>query len=264
MGFYVRPEYFEIIHYYYFSLGLFSFMCSIIFGFSSVYSAIFILLYIGLSAFAWYTSWFMQKKMREFIIPNSMAYAATHVFFTLFVAGLTFGIWLLGALQEELLISILLYVNYFVFFLAVLWYLFVKFGVAKTLFDVYDSRIMQNAKKLVVRTREARRDVFIKSIVSSDSIKNYRQGSNPDIDELLLNAWRERNSKNLLKRITELEIALSNQTVNRLRKWIAETTSRDEITPRERDTIARYEHDIEQYAKASAEYEKHVVSKLPE
>jgi hypothetical protein len=70
MGFYVRPEYFEVIHYYYFSLGIFSFMCSMIFGFSAVYSLVFILLYIGLSAFAWYTSWFMQKRMREFIIPN--------------------------------------------------------------------------------------------------------------------------------------------------------------------------------------------------
>ena len=134
MGFYVRPEYFEIIHYYYFSLGLFSFMCSIIFGFSSVYSVVFILLYVGLSAFAWYTSWFMQKRMREFIIPNSAAYAATHVFFTLFVGGLTSGVWLLGALQEELLITILLYVNYFVFFFAVIWYMVVKFGIAKTLF----------------------------------------------------------------------------------------------------------------------------------
>ena len=264
MGFYVRPEYFEIIHYYYFSLGLFSFMCSIIFGFSSVYSMIFILLYVGLSAFAWYTSWFMQKRMREFIIPNSVTYAATHVFFTVFVGGLTSAVWLIGALQEELLITILLYVNYFVFFLAVLWYIFVKFGVSKTLFDVYDSRTMQNAKNLVVKTRDERKDVFTRSIVGSDSIRNYRQGSNPEIDQLLLNAWRERSSKNLLKRITDIEIALSSQTVNRLRKWITEASSRDDMSQRDRDMIERYEHDIEQYAKASAEYEKHVVSKLTE
>jgi hypothetical protein len=263
MGFYVRPEYFEIIHYYYFSLGLFSFMCSMIFGFSAVYSVIFILLYAGLSAFAWYTSWFMQKKMREFIIPNSMAYAATHVFFTLFVGGLTFGIWLLGALQEELLITVLLYVNYFVFFLAVVWYLIVKFGVVKEIFDVYDTRIMRNAKNLIIKTRDSRKDIFTRALVSSDNIKNYRTGSNPEIDELLLNAWRERNKQKLLKRITEMEIAFSNQTVERMRKWISQTTSKDTITPRERETITRYEQAIEEYAKSSMDYEKNVVSKLP-
>jgi hypothetical protein len=264
MGFYVRPEYFEIIHYYYFSLGIFSFMCSIIFGFSAVYSVIFIALYIGLSSFSWYTSWFMQKKMREFIIPNSLSYAAVHVFFTLFVGGLTFGIWLLGALQEELLITILLYVNYFVFFLAVVWYLVVKFGVAKTLFDVYDSRVMKNAKNLIIKTRDTRKDIFTRTLVSNDSIKNYRTGSNSEIDEMLLNAWREKGSQRLLRRITEIEIALSNQTVNRLRKWITETSSRGEMTPGDRVTVARYEQAIDEYAKASMEYEKNVVSKLSE
>jgi hypothetical protein len=264
MGFYVRPEYFEIIHYYYFSLGLFSFMCSMIFGFSAVYSAIFILLYIGLSAFAWYTSWFMQKKMREFVIPNSITYAGVHVFFTLFVGGLTFGIWLLGALKEELLITIILYVNYFVFFLAVVWYLIVKFGIVKEIFDVYDSRIMQNAKKLIIKTRDSRKDIFTRILVSTDNIKNYRTGSNPEIDELLLNAWREKRSRNLLRRITEIEIALSNQTVERMRKWIIQTTSKDVITPRERGTITRYEQAIDEYAKASMDYERDVVSKIPE
>jgi len=263
MGFYVRPEYFEVIHYYYFSLGLFSFMCSMIFGFSAVYSAIFIALYIGLSSFSWYISWFMQKKMREFIIPNSMTYAATHVFFTFFVGGMTFGIWFLGALEEELLITVLLYMNYFVFFLAVVWYLIVKFGVVKTLFDVYDSRIMQSAKNIIIKTRDSRRDIFTKTLVSSDSIKGYRPGSNTEIDELLLNAWRERNSKRLIKRITEIEISLCNQTVIRLKKWISETASKDAITPKERSVITSYEQMVEHYASASMEYEKSVVSKLP-
>jgi len=263
MGFYIRPEYFETIHYYYFSLGLFSFMCSVIFGFSAVYSVIFILLYIGLSAFAWYTSWFMQKKMREFVIPNSFAYAATHVFFTFLVGGMTFGIWILGALNEELLITIILYVNYFVFFLAVVWYLIVKFGFVKALFDVYDSRIMKNAKNLVIKTRDSRKDIFTRTLVSSDNIKNYRTGSDPEIDELLLNAWRVKNSQKLLKMIADIEIAFSNRIVNRLRKWIDQTVSRGVITPRERDTITRYEQAIEQYAKASIEYEKNVVSRIP-
>jgi hypothetical protein len=264
MGFYVKPEYFEVIHYYYFSIGLFSFMCAVLFGFSAIYSLAFILLYVGQSSFGWYISWFMQKRMREFIIQNSISYAATHVFFTFFVGGMTFGIWLLGALNEELLISIILYVNYFIFFLAVAWYLTIKSGVVKMLFNVYDSRILESAKKLVIKTREVRKDVFKRSLVSSESIKNYKTGSNPEIDELLLNALREKNSQRLLRTITEIEIALCNQTIERLKRWISFTSSKDTITPGERKTIISYGKTIEEYARLSMEYEREVVSKLPE
>jgi hypothetical protein len=264
MGFYVKPEYFEVIHYYYFSIGLFSFMFAIIFGFSAVYSLAFILLYVGQSSFGWYISWFMHKRMRAFIVPNSIGYAVTHVFLTFFVGGMTFGIWLLGALNEELLISIILYVNYFIFFLAVAWYLTIKSGVVKMLFNVYDSRIMENAKDLVIKTRESSKDVFTRAIISRDSIKSYRVGSNSKIDELLMKAWREKGSQRLLRTITEIEIALCDQTIERLKRWISLTNSKDTIIPGERKTIISYEKTIEEYARLSMEYEKEVVSKLPE
>lgn len=264
MGFYVRPEYFEVIHYYYFSIGIFSLMCAILFGFSAIYSFVFILLYVGQSSFGWYISWFMQKKMRQFVIPNSLSYAGVHVFFTFFVGGLTFGIWLLGALNEELLITIILYANYFIFFLAVVWYLTIKLGVVKALFDVYDSRIMENAKKLIIKTRETRKDVFTKTIMSRESIKGYRTGSNPDIDELILKAWKEKGSEHLLKTVTEIEIALCNQLVVRLRKWISDTSFKDVITPADRKGLTKYAQMVEEYARASMEYEKEVVSRVPE
>jgi len=263
MGFYVRPEYFEVIHYYYFSIGIFSFMCSMIFGFSMVYSVVFILLYIGLSAFAWYTSWFIQKRMREFVIPNSIRYAASHVFLTFLVGGLTFGLWLFGALNEELLITIILYVNYFVFFFAVVWYMTIRLGVVGTLFDVYDSRIMRMAKDIIIKTRKSRKDIFTRILVSDNSIKNYRTGYNHDVDEMLMSAWRERKNDRLLKTITEIEIELCNQTVNRMKKWVNEMGSREAVTPNERNAITRYEQAIEQYVRASAEYEKEVVAKTP-
>ncbi len=264
MGFYVRPAYFEAIHYYYFSTGIFSFMCSIIFGFSAFYSLIFILLYVGLFSFSWYVSWFMQKKMRNFVIPNSLKYAAEHVFLTFLVGGLTFGIWFFGALEEELLISTILYMNYFVFFMAVIWYLIIKFGFVKEVFDVYDSRVMKNAKNLIIKTRDSRKDIFTRVLVSSDSIKNYAPGSSTEIDELLMSAGKEKNPQRLLRRITEIEMALSNQTIERMRRWISRTASGGTITPGDRKTITRYEQSIEEYAKSSMEYERDVVSKLPE
>jgi hypothetical protein len=264
MGFYIRPEYFEVIHYYYFSIGLFSFMCSIIFGFSAIYSLAFIILYVGQSSFGWYISWFMQKKMREFIIPNSISYAAVHVFFTFLVGGLTFAIWLLGALNEKLLITIILYINYFIFFLAVVWYMTIKLGVVKALFDVYDSRMMGNAKNLIIKMRDSRKDIFTKTLVSRESIKGYRTGSDPEIDELLIKAWKQKGSEHLLKTTTEIEIALCNQLVVRLRKWISDINSKSVITPADRRGLTKYAQMVEEYARASMEYEKEVASKVPE
>jgi hypothetical protein len=239
-------------------------MCSIIFGFSAFYSLIFMLLYVGLFSFSWYVSWFMQKKMREFVIPNSLAFAAKHIFLTFLSGGLTFAIWFIGALKEELLISIILYMNYFVFFLAVVWYLIIRFGLVKEVFDVYDSRVMKSAKNLIIKTRDSRKDIFTRALVSSDSIRNYKPGSSPEIDEMILAAGKEKNSRRLLRRITEIEIALSNQIIERLRRWVSQASSKDAITPGDRRTITRYEQDIEEYARSSMEYEKAVVSKLPE
>ena len=264
MGFYVKPEYFEIIHYYYFSIGIFSFMCAILFGFSAVYSIAFIILYIGQSSFGWYISWFMQKKMRQFVIPNSLGYMGTHVFFTFFVGALTFGIWMLGALNEELLVTVVLYANYFIFFLAVVWYLTIRFGLVKALFDVYDSRVMENAKDLVVKTRDSRKDVFTRMLVSRESIKGYRPGSNPEIDGLLVKAWKEKGTEHLLKTVTEIEMELCNQLVNRLRKWMGDTSSKAEITPADKRGLEKYAKMVEEYATASVEYEKKVVSRVPE
>jgi hypothetical protein len=49
-----------------------------------------------------------------------------------------------------------------------------------------------------------------------------------------------------------------------MRNWINRTSSGGTITPRDRETITRYERAIEEYAKSSMEYERDVVSKLPE
>jgi len=263
MGFYVSPEYMETIHYYYFSIGVFSFMCAVIFSFSAVYSIAFTLLYIGLSAFAWYISWVMQKKMREFVIPNSLRFASEHVAFTFLVGGMTLGLWYFNALNEESLISSILYVNYFVFFMAVAWYLAMRFGFVKTVFDIYDSSIMERAKKLIIKTREDRKDIFTRILISDNSIKNYKTGSNPEVDELLLNVWREKKTPKVLRRIAEIEITLCNSTVDRLKKWISETSSRSAISPRERESVTRYTQAIDEYAKALMEYEKYVINMLP-
>jgi hypothetical protein len=264
MGFYVRPEYLEAIHYYYFSIGIFSLTAAISFGFSAVYSAIFVLLYIGQSSFGWYLSWIMQKKMKEVVVITSWKYAGQHVFLTFFVGAITLFLWFVNAFNEQRLVEFVLYINYFIFFIAVLWLLILRFGLVKTLLDIYDSRIIESAKNLVVKTKEMRSDIFKRSIISNNSIMNYEVGTNTDIDELLMNAWREKGTDMLFKRISQIEIAFCTMTVDRLRRWITQTTSKGTVTPRERTIITSYEQAIEQYEKASVEYEKEVISKIPE
>jgi hypothetical protein len=264
MGFYVRPGYLETIHYYYFSIGIFSLIAAISFGFSVVYSAIFISLYVGQSAFGWYLSWFMQKKMKELVIINSWGSVLKHAFLTFFVGGLTLFLWYMNAFNEQRLAEFMLYVNYFVFFLAVVWYAIMRFGLIKAVFDVYDSRILESAKSLVAKTKQTRKDIFTYSIVSADSISRYKSGSNTEIDEMLMNAWRERSSDRLLRRVADIEMVMCAMTVDRLRRWISQTESKDVITPGERQTITRYEKSIEEYGRSSVQYEKDVLPKIPE
>ncbi len=263
MGFYVNPDYLEVIHYYYFSIGMFSFMCSIIFSFSAVFSIIFILLYVGQSSFSWYISWYMQKKMRELVILNSLRFMMQHVVMTFFVGGMTFLLWYFSAFSEQSLIATILQVNYFVFFMAFIWYLIVRVDVVKVVFDVYDSRKMESAKNLVIRVRESRSEIFTKRLMTNYQIKNYRIGSNPEIDEMLIGAWSERRSARLLKRIAQLELAMCAWMISRLKKY---TIRQEGEVPRpaEIEAAAAYAKLIEEYTKSSMEYEKVVASKIPE
>jgi hypothetical protein len=262
MGFYIRPEYMEILHYYYFSIGIFSFIASLSFSFSPVYSVIFILLYFGQSSFAWYLSWIMQKRMKMLVVITTWRYAAQHVLLTFLAGGLTLFLWFINAFNEGRVVEFVLYINYAVFFMAAIWYMVIRFGVVKALFDVFDERVLQSAKKLVISTRESRKDIFTRSIISKHAVLDYRTGSAPQIDELLMNAWREKGSDKLLRRVSEIEMALCAVTVDRLRRWIERTESKGFVTPKERETIRSYEQAIEEYAKASLEYEKEVASKL--
>jgi hypothetical protein len=262
MSFYVRPEYLEIIHYYYFSIGIFSFIAAVSFGYSAVYSAIFILLYVGQSSFAWYLSWAMQKRMKEIFVISSWRSGTEHVILTFFVGGLTLFLWYVNAFNERSMVEFMLYINYVIFFFAVIWYAVTKFGIVKTIFNVYDFTLMERAKGLVIKTREKRRDIFTRRIIGDENIKNYKTGSNPEIDDLLLNAWREKSSPRLIKRITEIEMAMCEATVDRLRNWISKTTSQGVVTPRERASIDRYMESLEEYAKSSMDYEKNVISKI--
>jgi len=263
MSFYVKPQYLETAHYYYFSIGIFSFMCAIIFGFSAVYSIMFIILYIGQSSFAWYISWIMQRKMRQLVIPSSLRFASEHVAFTFLIGGMTFCLWYFNALNEENLISSILYVNYFVFFAAVVWYLTMRFGVVKTLFDVYDSRMIEKAKKIFIKTRDVRKDIFTRTIASDEAIKKYKSGSDAEIDEMLMGICKEKGGQKLVRKVAEIEMVMCSRTVERLRRQTEEIISKGAITPRERAAIERYNQMIEEYSKISMEYEKNVLVKIP-
>ena len=260
MGFYIRPEYLEAIHYYYFSIGMFSFMCSIIFGFSAIYSIIFIFLYVGQSSFSWYISWYMQRRMREFVVLNSLKFAGEHVVMTLFVGGMTFGLWYLNAFNEEGLIISILQINYFVFFLAVIWYLMVRLNAVKVLFDVYDNRMMERAKSLIIKTRGFRRELFSKILMTDSQIRNYRNGSSSEIDDMLLVIWKDRRDPGMPKRIAEFEIALCSLFVTRLRDYVKRNDGSDR--PAEAETVKAYNQLIEEYVRNSMEYEKQVASRL--
>ena len=79
MKLYLKPEYFQTIHYYFFSLGVFSLTTALMFTEYSIYTFIFVGFYVAHSAISWYMSWFMHRKMKLVYIIQRSSYIVNHM-----------------------------------------------------------------------------------------------------------------------------------------------------------------------------------------
>jgi hypothetical protein len=146
---------------------------------------------------------------------------------------------------------------------ALLWYLIAKFGVTKKVLDLYDSSVMERSKDFIIRIRRKRKNIFSRNLVSDTIIKNYRAGSDSNIDEILINAWRIRGTDGILRLIMELELKLCARNIELLKMSIERLESANTITPRDRRTMEQYKKMIAELAMDSMKYEKEVSKKMP-
>lgn len=250
MGLYIGAEYFQIVHYYYFCMGMFSFTAAVIFGFP--YSILFMAFCVLNSGISWYVSWFTQKKMKRFVIIGSSSYMVSHVFLTVMISCMTIFMWYYGVFMMEFLIESIVQVNFFVFFLGMMWYILTRFDMVSGLFDYFDTLALRRAKKLILSSREK---LDLKKLMTDASIKSYKPGTEPEIDSLLISIWKQKKS-NLKENIHEFEMMMCENAIERLRNRIEKIKSKPGTSHIDQKMIDTYEKFIRDYEKDAVEYEK--------
>ncbi|UCD07583.1 MAG: hypothetical protein JSW41_01255, partial [Candidatus Aenigmatarchaeota archaeon] len=125
--------------------------------------------------------------MRKFVVIQSSGYIVSHVLLTVLTSGMTLILWSYNIFIEKFLIDSIIFVNYYVFFLGLLWYVMVRFKVVGELFAYFDSLTLKRAKRLILNKRE---NLKLKKLITDIKIKSYELGSEPEIDSILFSTWR--------------------------------------------------------------------------
>lgn len=250
MGIYISGDYFQIIHYYYFCMGIFSFTAAFIFGFP--YSAYFILFCVLHSAISWYVSWFMEKKMKKLVIIESGSYILSHILLTVLTAGLTLFLWYYQVLIEGFLINSIIEVNYFIFFMGMIWYIISRFNFMEGVFNYFDTLTFRRAKKLIINKRY---DLGLRKLITDARIKSYMPGTDHEIDSALISAWKGRKS-NLKVGIYEFEIKMCESLIEMFNEKIDKIMSKPNPNLLDQKTMKGYKRLIMDYEKRAVEYER--------
>ncbi len=250
MGIYIGTDSFQIVHYYYFCMGMFSFTAAIMFGFP--YSLFFIMFFILHSIISWYVSYFMQKKMNKFIVIQSGSYFISHFILTILTVGFTLILWYYQVFIELFLLESIIFINYFVLFIGILWYALSRIDVVNGLFAYFDSINFKRAKKLVIKKRE---DLGLKKLVTDAIIDSYEPGSHLEVDSLIMSIWGKRKG-NIKERIYNLEMKLCTNIIDRYRNKIQKIKSKTAITVADMKLIESYERFIKNYEKEAIKYEE--------
>lgn len=250
MGIYIDVKYFRLVHYYYFCIGIFTFVTAIMLGFP--YIIYLMALCIINSAISWYVSWFVHKSMKKFVVVSSRGYMLAHIVLTVIMSVMAMLFWFYQLSIGVFLIEWILYINFFSFFMGFIWYLMSRFKLVKQLFDYFSSLNFKRAKNLIISKRE---DLGLMKLMTDISIKTYEPGDDTEIDSILMAIWKEREA-DPRKRIYHFEMKLCERTIERLRKRIREIESKGYVTAIDKRMVRSYEGFIRDYEKKAVEYEK--------
>lgn len=203
--FYIRLYYLKILHYFFFSLGVFSLSLSAIFyNVLLLGSQTLVLLSLFYCAASLYiASKFMgrfKKLAKPYIQLTKIGFP--YVFLTFYTIGMMFSFiyffpWVLR------LIYSMLFVNYYIFFVLVIGFILSRFEVIGKFFDVYSSVTLRMAINIVIQY----------AIIPN--AKKYESGLDIRTDEALENVWvhrkyplpyvREFEKSMILRRMREID-----------------------------------------------------------
>lgn len=271
MGFYIPASWLQVIHYYYFCIGIFSFASSVIFSAYPNYAVIFIVSYILNSAVCWYLSWWIHKKVRRQIILNYNRYFLHHIIAALaavgFLALLLFSnlitsiILYSPATQRELsftlvipeIMDAIVWMNYFAFFTALIWSIGLRFDVINRLFSTYNAVTIGRAKEFVLKKR---RELNTGTLVPEERFASYKPGVSDRIDSMITGIWAGRKKPSLKRELMKLELAMGEAHISEMEERLQSLGKSSDLSENDIFIISSYQKLIDKYNKESYRYQQ--------
>ncbi len=252
MALYIKPEYFQTIHYYFFSLGIFSLTTSFLFTSYNAYTYIFMGFYIVNSAISWYLSWFMHARMKAVFIIKTGRYAASHVFLTVFAGGTAVAMYWFFELQFESIITAFLMVNFFVIFMGFMWYVLGVTRIASRFLEWQERGRLDLGRDMVMRFREKKG----LKLVDDETMRSYRWGTDAKVDSLFMQVkLKSGKGEDFTELVRQLEMRISDLQVRELEQKI-EKLGAGEPGKADKDMMDGYKSMVKSHEKSMLEYEK--------
>jgi hypothetical protein len=254
MGLYIKPEYFQTVHYYFFCLGTFSLTTSFLFTAYNAYGYLFLAFYVANSAIAWYMSWFMHTRMKTVFVIRMGRYAASHIILTILSGGTSVFLYWIFALEFEAVMTAFIMVNFFVIFLGLMWYALGKFKVAEKFFDWQDRGKLETGREMVMRYRSKGG----LRLVEDQEIMGYKWGSNADIDQLFMQVkMKSEKGNDFSDAVRDIEIKIGEIRIRELEGRIENLKKGQSMT--DENLLQSYMGAVRSREKSMMEYEKEAV-----
>ncbi len=252
----ITVRHLQIIHYYYFAIGMFSLTNAFFIGFDSIFSLIFIVFYAINSGVSWYIASVARKRMKDYIILQSLVFSIKHIVVTVASVAVTTLVWVSGIIPDVGLLNTLLMANYFVLFLAGMWYMIIKTDLAKGYFTIYDNLKFRRSKEFIIKVRNEHNRFFGRELVTDNVIRAYRFGSVMEVDNNMISAWRNKdNLQYALGCMGMIELALARNVVDDLRGKVLQRGAMPS-TPDNQRILSGSQRELEEEERDIMEYEK--------
>lgn len=252
MKFYIRPEHFQTVHYYFFSLGMFTLTIAFMLPSYNIYSFIFMAFYITHSSISWYMSWFLHKKMKAFYIIQRTSYIAHHIILTLLSGGLAVTFYYIFEATFEAMVTSILAINFFVVFLGFIWYFMGVMKISEKFVEWQEGRKLQIGRDMVLRFRKKR----MIDLLDDEAIKSYKWGTDNTIDQVFMDIkMKSEMGSDFGDEVKEVEVGISELKIRELENKIG-NIEKGEVTPADMNLIKSYKEAIQQQQKRAMDYEK--------
>jgi hypothetical protein len=234
---YLGIYYLKILHYFFFSLAVFTLTAGIILFESFTLESIILFsmcsIYSGFSVYIAHSIYRAYKILVEPIMVVR-TYLLPYIVLTFLTFGMTISFALIFPYLTEIVYAFL-FVNYYIIFLLLGGIIISRFRIVKKTFEFYSSLSLIRAKRLASKYSR---------VVDT---KEYDVGADPEADELLDNIWKNKDYP--LPYVKALETRICEIKIQNLTKSIQVLEARTERTPEENKLIEIFNTEKQNYVR---------------